>query len=117
MPDCRSLRAIAFASFAVLCSGIAQGAQAKLFAQWVQLGPDGASSVRAITDEACPQVIFDGTPAQMSVRSEPSQKIDNVKPASFLVRSCETGVTTRTGCYGSSDSHRQPRTSPPDARR
>ena len=67
-------------------------AQARIFAQWVELGPDGASSARAITDESCPQVVFDGVPAQMNVRAEPEQKIENVKPASFPVRSCESPV-------------------------
>jgi hypothetical protein len=66
--------------------------QARIFSQWVQLGPNGTSSVRAITDEACPQVIFDGTPTPMSVRAEPGQKIDNVKPGVFAVRSCEVAV-------------------------
>ncbi len=49
-------------------------AQAKILAQWVQLGPDGASSVRAITEDACPSVIFDGAAVPMNVRSEPGQK-------------------------------------------
>jgi hypothetical protein len=67
-------------------------ADARIFSQWVQLGPDGTSSARAITDEACPQVIFDGSPTPMGVRAEPGQKIDNVKPAQFPVRSCEVAV-------------------------
>ena len=67
-------------------------AQARVFAQWVELGPDGASSVRAITDDACPQVVFDGIPTSMSVRAEPGQSIENVKPAAFPVRSCEVAV-------------------------
>jgi hypothetical protein len=96
MIDLRNVRAPVLACFALLSFGLPQGAQAKIFAQWVQLGPDGASSVRVITDEACPQVIFDGTPTQMNVRSEPSQKIDNVRPASFSTRSCETAVPRGT---------------------
>jgi Calcineurin-like phosphoesterase len=66
--------------------------QARVFAQWVELGADGASSVRAITDDACPQVIFDGIPTSMAVRAEPGQSIENVKPAAFPVRSCEVAV-------------------------
>lgn len=66
--------------------------EARIFAQWVELGPDGTSSVRAITDELCPQAIFDGTAMPMSVRTEPGQKIENVKPAAFPVRSCEVPV-------------------------
>ena len=98
MPHLFRQRAAAFARFAILAAiamlGLAppQAAQARVFSQWVQLGPDGASSVRAITDEACPQVVFDGTPTPMGVRAEPGQKIDNVKPAQFAVRSCEVAV-------------------------
>src|SRR6266849_2053464 len=67
-------------------------AEARVFAQWVELGPDGASSVRAITDDVCPQAIFDGIPTSMNVRAEPGQKIENVMPAAFPVRSCEVAV-------------------------
>src|SRR4029077_19486873 len=49
-------------------------------------------SVRAITDDLCPQTVFDGVPTSMSVRAEPGQKIENVKPAVFPVRSCEVSV-------------------------
>jgi predicted phosphodiesterase len=66
--------------------------EAHVFAQWVELGPDGAASVRAITDDQCPAVLFDGVPAPMKVRAEPGQKIENVKPAAFPVRSCELPV-------------------------
>ena len=66
--------------------------QARIFARWVELGPDGASSVRAIADDLCPQVMFDGIPTAMTVRAEPGQKIENVKPAAFPVRSCEATV-------------------------
>ena len=45
-------------------------AQAKILAQWVELGPDGSASARAITDDAaCPAVIFDGVAAPMATRS------------------------------------------------
>ena len=67
-------------------------AEARIFAQWVELGPEGSSTVRAITDDLCPQVIFDGIPAPMNVRTEPGYKIENVKPAVFSVRSCELQV-------------------------
>lgn len=67
-------------------------AQARIFAQWVQLGPDGAASVRAITDDPCPQVVFDGVPAPMTVRAEAGSRIENVNPAAFPVRSCELPV-------------------------
>jgi hypothetical protein len=84
----------AAAGLAALAIGafVSAPAEARVFAQWVELAPDGASSVRAITDDPCPQVIFDGIPAQMSVRAEPEQKIENVKAASFPVRSCELPV-------------------------
>ncbi len=68
-------------------------AQAKILAQWVELGPDGASSVRAITEDACPAVTFDGTAVPMNVRSEPGQSFGNVKPdQQFPVRGCELAV-------------------------
>jgi Calcineurin-like phosphoesterase len=96
MADIRTFRAVAFASLAILCFVQPQVAQARIFAQWVQVGPDGTYSVRAIADDACPQVTFDGTPIQMSVRSAPSQKIDNVKPALFPVLGCEASVPPGT---------------------
>jgi hypothetical protein len=80
------------ANFAVAVLLWPPAAQARVFAQWVELGPDGASSVRAITDDACPTVIFDGIPTLMIVRAEPGQSIENVKPAAFPVRSCEVAV-------------------------
>jgi hypothetical protein len=96
MPDVRRLRAAAFASFAVLCAVPTGSAEARILSQWVQLGPDGTSSVRAIVDEACPAAVFDGSPAPMGVRSDPAQKIANVKPADFPVRGCEVAVPPGT---------------------
>lgn len=96
MPRIRA-RVPGLAAFAVLLIcllGLLAPAEAgaRIFAQWVQVGPDGASSVRAITDEACPAVVFDGTPAPMKVRADPDRKLDNVKPAAFPVRACEVMV-------------------------
>jgi hypothetical protein len=82
-----------FALAAIVAVGTAQ---AKVLSQWVQLGPDGTSSVRAITDDACPSVLFDGTPTPMVVRSEPDQKLENVKPATFTVRGCEVTMPAGT---------------------
>jgi hypothetical protein len=67
-------------------------AEAKILAQWVELGPDGASSARAITDAACPAVTFDGAVVPMGVRAEPTSPFGNVKAAQFPVRSCEVQV-------------------------
>ena len=67
-------------------------AQAKILAQWAQLGPDGSSSVRAITEDACPSVTFDGATVPMNVRSEPGQSFGNVSAAQFPVRGCEVAV-------------------------
>jgi hypothetical protein len=78
--------------FFLLGPPAASGAAARIFAQWVQLGPDGTSNVRAITDGACPAVVFDGTPVPMEVRAEPDRKLANVKPAAFPVRACEVMV-------------------------
>ena len=44
-------------------------AEAKILAQWVQIGADGSSSVRAISDDACPVVTFDGVALTSSARS------------------------------------------------
>jgi predicted phosphodiesterase len=67
-------------------------ARAKILAQWVQLGPDGSASVRAITDETCPSVTFDGAAVPMNVRAEPGKALGNVKPAQFPVRGCEVAA-------------------------
>jgi hypothetical protein len=78
---------------ALVLAGVSGGAEAKILAQWVQLGPDGVSSVRAITDEAsCPAVAFDTGSVVMSLRSEPGQRFGNVRDAKFDVRGCEANV-------------------------
>ena len=81
------LGAVALLSFAAL-----HAADAKVLSQWVEYGANGTASARAITDDACPAIIFDGTAVPMSVRSEPSQQVGNVKPAQFAVRGCEAAV-------------------------
>jgi hypothetical protein len=86
------MRLFIAAALALLSPAVPQQAQAGIFAQWVQLGPDGGSSVRVVTDAACPSVTFDGTAVAMAVRSEPTQKFDGVKPAQFPVRGCEVAV-------------------------
>jgi hypothetical protein len=86
---------IAIAAAATVLAALPQ-AHAKILAQWVQLGPDGTSSVRAITEDACPAVTFDGTAAPMNVRSEPGQSFGNVGPAQFPVRGCEVTVPPGT---------------------
>lgn len=89
-PRSFALRTVIFT--AALLTALPQ-AQAKILAQWVELGPDGSSSARAITDDAaCPSVIFDGVATPMATRSAPDQKIGNVKPAQFAVRGCEVAV-------------------------
>lgn len=91
-PGAAARAGLAIAAILAILVAVPTVAQARIFAQWVELGPDGASSVRSITDDLCPQVIFDGVPTPMSVRAEPEMKIDNVKPAVFPVRSCEVAV-------------------------
>jgi hypothetical protein len=86
----RASRTVVFVALTLLAAR--QGAHAKILAQWTELGPDGGSSVRAITDGACPAVSFDGVAIQMNVRSDPAQKFGNVKPAQFPVRGCEVAV-------------------------
>jgi hypothetical protein len=75
----RLYAAVAVAVLGPLATG---SAQARVLSQWVELGPDGSSSVRAITDDACPSVLFDGAPTPMAARSAPDQKIENVNPRS-----------------------------------
>jgi hypothetical protein len=65
---------------------------AKVLARWVELGSNGSSSVRAITDDACPSVLFDGMPTPMSTRSDPGATLANVTAAAFAVRGCEIAV-------------------------
>jgi hypothetical protein len=89
MPVSRALVAITAALFAL---ALTPSAQARILSQWVELGPDGTSSVRAITEDACPNVLFDGRAVPMSVRSEPGRTFGNVKPAQFPVRGCEAMV-------------------------
>ena len=88
----RALHAVSFAAAILQCCAAQQTAAAKILSQWVQLGADGSSSVRAITDQACPSVVFDGVAVAMNVRSEPAQKLAGVQPAQFPVRACEVAV-------------------------
>jgi predicted phosphodiesterase len=89
--ECRN-RLYAAAAVAVLGVLAIGSTQARVLSQWVELGPDGASSVRAIADDACPSVLFDGAPTPMAVRSEPDRTFENVKPAVFPVWGCEVAV-------------------------
>lgn len=77
---------------ALLALAVQEPAQAKILSQWVQLGPDGTASVRAVSDGSCPDVVFDGTAVPMGERSDPAQSFGNVKPAQFPVRGCEAQV-------------------------
>jgi len=98
MPDkthhWHALAIICIAALVLLVSATSpQPVQAKVLSQWVELGPDGSSSARAIIDDAsCPSVIFDGTTVPMTTRSDPSARFGNVKPTQFAVRSCEAAV-------------------------
>jgi hypothetical protein len=85
-----------FGSAAVALAMLAQPAQSKILAQWVQLGADSAVSARAITDDACPSIVFDGTAVAMTVRSEPKQSFSGAKTGPFPVRGCEAAVPPGT---------------------
>jgi hypothetical protein len=87
----RTLGIVVFTA-AIFGGAALRSAEAKILAQWVQLGADGGSSVRAIADDACPSVIFDGIAVSMIVRSAPAQKLAGVKPAQFSVLGCEVAV-------------------------
>lgn len=85
------------AAAAIAAHAAPSRAEGKTLAQWIQLGADGTSSARAITDEAsCPSVIFDGASVAMTVRSTPEQTFANVKEAKFPVRGCEASVPPGT---------------------
>ena len=66
-------KALIFAVLSLLAAFPFRCAQAKVFAQWVQLGSDGIANARAITDVDCPSVVFDGTAVPMAVRAEPAK--------------------------------------------
>ncbi len=87
------MRVLRSAGIAALLSVVLLAeADARVFAHWVQLGPDGSSSVRAISDGTCPSVSFDGKAAPMAVRAAPDASFGNVKAAKFPVTSCEAQV-------------------------
>jgi hypothetical protein len=80
-------------NIAVLLAGAAHHrANAQTSFQWVQVGPDGASVVRAIADNACPKVRFDSGKIATNIRSDINQKLGGVVPAPFPVRVCEVPV-------------------------
>jgi hypothetical protein len=76
----------------LLCGAAHHKANAQTLFQWVQVGPEGASVLRAITDNACPKVRFDSGKIATNVRSEINQKLGGVVPAPFPVRVCEVPV-------------------------
>ena len=67
-------------------------ADAQTLFQLVQVGPEGTSVVRAITDNACPKVRFDSGKIATNVRSEINQKFDGEVQVPFPVRVCEVPV-------------------------
>ena len=84
--------AAAYAVVAVWGLIAASVGEAKVLAQWVQLGADGGASVRAVTDGTCPQIMFDGVATPMAVRARPDANFGNVKPAAFPVTGCEAEI-------------------------
>lgn len=85
------MRGLSFAGI-VLAAILAQPADGKVLYHWVELGEGDSATVRAITDGACPAVMFDGVPSQMGTRSEPATRFQNVKPAAFNVTGCEVAI-------------------------
>jgi hypothetical protein len=92
--------AVRAATGILLALAAAQGttaAAAATIARWVQLGPDGAVSARAITDGGpCPMLVADGTAIAMATRSEPRAPFAGVAPADFAARGCEIAVPAGT---------------------
>jgi hypothetical protein len=77
---------------ALVCGAAHYRANAQTLFQWVQVGPEGTSVVRVVTDNACPKVRFDSGKKATNVRSEINQKLGGVDPAPFPVRVCEVSV-------------------------
>jgi len=77
---------------ALVCGAAQHRANARMLFHWVQVGPEGTSVVRAITDDACPKVRFDSGKIATNIRSESNQKFDVEVPAAFPVRVCEVPV-------------------------
>jgi len=88
----RQIATSALIAAALLVCFALEPARAKILAQWVELGANGAASVRAIADDACPAVTFDGVVVSMSTRAAPGQNFGGVAPAQFPVRGCELAV-------------------------
>jgi hypothetical protein len=89
----RQVLSIGVLNIAVLLGGAAQHrANAQTLFQWVQVGPEGTLVVRVVTDNACPNVLFDGREIATNLRSEINQKFDGADPAFFPVRVCEVRV-------------------------
>ncbi len=55
---------------------------------YVLIGADGSGHVRFITRKSCPNILFDGKPEKMAVRSKPG----NARGSKFQVLTCETKV-------------------------
>lgn len=67
-------------------------AGAKVLYHWVELGEGDSATIRAITDGACPNVVFNGVPSPMAARSRPGTRFQNVRPADFNVTGCEVAI-------------------------
>src|ERR1700720_4893861 len=75
----RLLRALIVAL--LLAGTVATSASAKVLYRWAEVGAGDTSSVRAVTDGACPNVVFDGISVAMMTRADPATRFENVKPA------------------------------------
>jgi hypothetical protein len=91
----RSAAGLALLGF--LCISVRMPVEAATLAAWIQLGPRGELSARAITDDStCPTLQMDGAPLPMKVRSDPDAAFANVNKAAFPVRGCEAVLTLGT---------------------
>jgi hypothetical protein len=76
----------------ILAGSLATSASAKVLYRWTEVGAGETSSVRAVTDGTCPNVVFDGVTVAMMTRADPATRFENVKPAKFGVTACEAPV-------------------------
>ena len=86
------MHGLSFGGIVLAAAVFALPAEAKVLYHWVELGDGESATIRAITDGACPNAVFDGVTSPMAVRSEPATRFQNVKPATFNVTGCEVAI-------------------------
>lgn len=86
------MRSLSLTGIVLAAATFASTADSKVLYHWVELGEGDSATIRAVSDSACPDVLFDGVPSPMAVRSGPATRFQNVKPAAFSVTGCEVAI-------------------------